>query len=132
MATTNNDWTPLDAYDVERSIRPRGGGGGHLISGSFYIIFGLGLLILSIRRARCHTLNTSFPEQDMITLYRISIAVCLAGVLGILIHGLYGGVYVLISKSKKNDQCFTCSGFEFLNNIPFLCCYDFCNYQTIY
>ena len=88
------DWTPLDAYDVERSIRPRGGGGGHLISGSFYIIFGLGLLILSVHRARHHALNESFPEQDMSTLRRISVAVCIAGILGILIHGLYGGVYV--------------------------------------
>jgi hypothetical protein len=72
--------------DPPRETKPRGGGGGHLISGLFYVAFGVVMLALSLKRAREHTL--CFPEQNMETLRKLSIGAVASGVLGIYIHGV--------------------------------------------
>ena len=83
------NWTleTLNWEDPPREVKPRGGGGGHIVSGAFYVFFGFFMLALSFKRAREHTL--SFPERNMATLRKLTVAVAIAGLLGIYIHGVW-------------------------------------------
>lgn len=82
------NWTleTMDWPDPPRMVKPRGGGGGHVISGAFYVVVGFAMLLHSFKRARENKL--CFPERDMTTLRNLSIGVVISGILGIYLHGV--------------------------------------------